>query len=97
MKRQFQVLCSNMKKDPNRLTEVTVEEMSGLQAKADDLAELQKILDAFPMGLRVEALPDEALERLRKLAKSPVAVLCGDSLLLWNNICRARIGLGKTN
>jgi hypothetical protein len=82
-----------MTNHPNRLTEVTAEEMAQLQSGADELAQMQVILNALPMGLQVETLSEEALDRLREIAKSPEAILCGDSLLLWNNICRARAGL----
>ena len=86
-----------MANQPNRRTEVTAEEMVRLQAEANELAEMQNILNALPMGLQVEALPDEALDRLREIARSPATVLCGDSLLLWNNICRARRSLKSIN
>jgi hypothetical protein len=86
-----------MANQSNRRTEVTTEEMVHLQAEGNELAEMQNILNALPMGLQMEALPDEALDRLRTIAQSPATVLCGDSLLLWNNLCRARSGLTSIN
>jgi len=86
-----------MVNQPNRRTEVTAEEMVRLQAGANELAEMQNILNALPMDLQVETLPDEALERLREIVRSPAAVLCGDTLLLWNNICRPKSGLKFLN
>ena len=86
-----------MKKHLNRLAEVTAEQMAQLQAEADELNKMQSILNALPMGLQVEKLSDEALGRLREIARSPVAVLCGDGLLLWNNLCRPRVGLKSEN
>ena len=86
-----------MANQPNRRTEVTAEQIVRLQAEANELAEMQNILNALPMDLQVEALPDEALDRLREIARSPATVLCGDSLLLWNNLCRARSGLKSIN
>jgi len=80
-----------------RLTAVTAEQMARLQAEADEHARMQEILNALPMGLQIESLPDDALDRLREIVRSPVAVLCGDSLLLWNNICRTRVGLNHRN
>lgn len=80
-----------------RLTAVTAEQMAQLQAEADERARMQEILSALPMGLQIESLPDEALVRLREIVRSPVTALCGDSLLLWNNICRARVGLEFQN
>jgi hypothetical protein len=86
-----------MANQPNRRTEVTAEEMVHLQAEGNELAEMQNILNALPMGLQVEALPDEAFDRLRTIARTPATVLCGDGLLQWNNLCRARSGLKLIN
>lgn len=86
-----------MANQPNRRTEVTAEEIVRLQAEANELAKMQNILNALPMDLQIESLPDEALDRLREIARSPATVLCGDSLLLWNNICRTRSGLKLIN
>lgn len=76
---------------------MTAEEMVRLKAEADELANMQNILNALPMDLQIESLPDEALDRLREITRSPATVLCGDSLLLWNNICRARRSLKSIN
>ena len=80
-----------------RLTAVTAEQMAQLKAEADQRAQMQDLLNALPMGLQIESLPDDALDRLREIVQSPAAVLCGDSLLLWNNICRTRVGLDSQN
>ncbi|RUS63673.1 hypothetical protein EGN72_03250 [Pseudorhodobacter sp. E13] len=76
-----------------RLTEITPEEMALLQAKADEMAELQALLNKLPMGLQIETLTETELERLRLIARSPATMLCGDSLLLWNNLCRQHTSL----
>ncbi len=80
-----------------RLTAVTAEQMAQLQAEANERARMQELLNALPMGLQIESLPDDALDRLRQIVRSPAAVLCGDSLLLWNNSCRSRLGLDHQN
>lgn len=72
----------------NRLTRIKPEELSLLKAKADEMAQLQALLNKLPLGLQVESLTEQELERLRTIARSPGTMLCGDSLLLWNNIGR---------
>jgi len=86
-----------MAKHLDRLTTETAEQMAQLQAEADERAQMQELLNALPMGLQIESLPDDALDRLREIVRSPAAVLCGDSLLLWNNICRTHMGLDHQN
>lgn len=77
-----------MKNRRDRLTTVTPEELEILRAKADEMAELQDLLNKLPLKLQVESLSDQELQRLRQIAHSPATNLCGDSLLLWNNLCR---------
>lgn len=77
-----------MSERQNRLTRINPEELSLLKAKADEMAQLQALLNKLPLGLQVESLTKQELERLRTIARSPSTTLCGDSLLLWNNICR---------
>ena len=76
-----------------RLSEITPDELAALRAEANELAELQGLLNRLPMGLQIENLSEPELARLRQLAKAPEAMLCGDGLLLWNNLCRSRTGL----
>ncbi|MCV2891286.1 hypothetical protein [Ruegeria aquimaris] len=86
-----------MSKRPARLSKVTPEELAELQEKADELAELQVLLNKLPLGLQVETLSDDEIERLRQIARTPEASLCGNNLLLWNNLNRQHSGLKLKN
>ncbi len=79
-----------MNKRPSRLTELSPQAFKQLQIEADELANLQQLLNWLPMGLQVETLSDEALDRLRRIARAPMQELCGAGLLTWNNMCRSR-------
>ena len=82
-----------MKTPPNRLTELSNEDMIRLQAEADELADLQAFLNRLPMSMQVEALSDDALTRLRALKTAPEQTLCGPSLLHWHNLSRTWHGI----
>lgn len=71
-----------------RLTQVSSEDRERLHAEADELAVMQDLLNKLPMGLQVESLTEAELERLRQITRSPVQMLCGDSLILWANLNR---------
>lgn len=72
---------------------LSTEELERLQAEADELADLQEILNRLPLSLQVETLSDAALMRLREVAANPKELLSGPNLLLWNNVCRCHAGL----
>jgi hypothetical protein len=84
-----------MKPKNQRLIPLSTDDLKKLQAEADELAELQKILNRLPMGLQVETLSEEALMRLREVAADPDELLSGPNLLLWNNVCRCHAGLAR--
>lgn len=71
-----------------RLTQVSSEDLERLHAEAEELAVMQDLLNKLPMGLQVESLTEVELERLRQITRSPVQMLCGDSLMLWANLNR---------
>lgn len=71
-----------------RLTELTSAQLANLQAEADEMADMQDLLNKLPMGLQVEDLTNEECERLRQITRRPITELCGDRFLSWHNMCR---------
>lgn len=74
-----------MKDRHSRLTELTQRELIQLQHEADELADLQAFLNKLPMGLQVEQLSDDELDRLRQVVECPASVVAGAEFMAWAN------------
>ena len=77
----------------NRLTPVSRADLYHLQGQADELAQLQTVLDRLMPGFAVEHLAPDELDRLRQLASKPQETLAGPHLLRWHNAARVRAGV----
>lgn len=76
---------------------ITQQDLQTLQAEQTDHFEvrkrLQRFLDATNCNLDLDQVSPQYLEKISAVVEDPVAALAGPNILLWNNICRQRLGL----